>query len=101
MGDPRAVFLKSQVLVRWQYVTPVHVVAKIRAMHQTCSEPGKYLDCVLEHAEVSGITKEFSAMHQRPELLDPHDFLFHVEEDLRMLQADDPGESKESPSDDV
>lgn len=93
--DSRAAFLKSHVLIRWQYVTPVHAVAKIRAMHQTCSEPGKYLDCVLEHVEVSGITKEFSAMHQRPELLDPYDFLFHVEEDLRTLQAD----AKESNND--
>jgi hypothetical protein len=93
--DPRAVFLKSQVLVRWQYVTPIHAVAKIRAMHKTCSEPGKYLDCVLEHAEVSSITKEFSTMHRRPELLDPRDFIFHVEEDLRTLQADTEGNSQD------
>lgn len=85
--DPRTTFLKSQVLVRWNYVTPVHVVAKIRAMHQTCSKPGKYLDCVLEHAEVTSMTKEFSVMHQRPELLDPYDFIWHVEQDLRTLET--------------
>lgn len=75
--DSRA-FFKSAVVHKWQYVCPVQAVAKIRKMQQTCRDAG-YLECVLEHAEVSKIAREFSDMHNAPELADLDAFVHHVE----------------------
>ena len=85
--DPK-VFMKSTVLVKWRYVTPAHAARQIRQMRSTCSVAG-YLDCVLEHAEVSRITKEFAALHKAPHLADPDAFLRHFEEmDLVLAQEE-------------
>lgn len=72
--DPK-VFLKSSVVHRWQYVTPAQLAIKIRRMHATCGTTTRYLDCVLQHAEVSTLAKSFSELHEVPALADPEAFL--------------------------
>ncbi len=74
----RATFLKSCVLNRWSYVTPVQTAAKIRTMHTVC-KAGPYLDCVLEYAHVTKITSDFATLHKLPELSDPDVFLAAVD----------------------
>lgn len=86
--DPHT-FMKSSVLVKWQYVSPVQTVVKIRKMQHTCQNAG-YLDCVLEHAEVTRITRDFSALHKMPELAEPDVFVRHVESLEADLRAAEP-----------
>ena len=75
-------FLKSSVLSKgaqgWRYVTPVQTAQKIREMRRVCEE-GPYLDCVLDHAECSKITREFADMHKAPHLVDPDAFVAHLD----------------------
>lgn len=79
-------FLKSSVVVKWTYVTPVQTVQKIHKMRQTCNE-APYLDCVLEHAEVTAITREFSRMHRLDDIQDPEGFEQYVEECAKTEQT--------------
>ena len=71
-------FLRSTVLHKWSYVTPGQAAARIRAMHATC-RGGPYLDCVLEFAEVSRLSRGFAELHRRPDIADPQAFLEHFE----------------------
>lgn len=76
--DSRAAFLRSSVVHRWRYVTPAHLAVKIRRMHRTCVA-SRYLDCVLEHAEVCALSRQFSELHGMPDLADPETFLNHFD----------------------
>lgn len=71
-------FAKSSVLFKWTYVTPVQTIKRIQHMKVTCRE-APYLDCVLEYAEVSKITSDFSDLHKMPEIADPDAFMKHYE----------------------
>ena len=67
-------FAKSSVMFKWTYVTPALAVKRIQHMKLTCRE-APYLDCVLEYAEVSKITSDFSKLHKLPEIADPDAFV--------------------------
>ena len=67
-------FAKSSVMFKWTHVTPVQAVKRIQHMKLTCRE-APYLDCVLEYAEVSKITSDFSKLHKLPEIADPDAFV--------------------------
>jgi hypothetical protein len=74
---PKA-FLKSSVVVKWNYVTPVHVAHQIRQMRATC-RTGTFLDCLCEFHECSKITSKFAELHHLPGIRDPVDFLRYFE----------------------
>jgi hypothetical protein len=71
-------FATSSVLFKWTYVTPVQAVKRIERMKMTCRD-APYLDCVVEYAEVSKITADFSRLHKVPELADPDTFVEYYE----------------------
>jgi len=84
-------FIKSAIVVKWNYVTPVHAAQKIRIMRHTCTT-GPYLDCVLEYAEVSRLSEEFARLHEMPEIADPDIFL-HTFDEMHLVFAEDAPES--------
>ena len=64
----------TTVLVRWTYVTPAQARLKIRRMQRTCRK-GPFLDCLVEFAEATTITRAFAEALQDPSLEDPDEFL--------------------------
>jgi|APGre2960657444_1045066.scaffolds.fasta_scaffold84218_1 hypothetical protein len=75
----KAAFMKSSVVVKWNYVTPVNVAHQIRQMRATC-RTGTFLDCLVEFHEVSKITSKFAQLHDLPGIRDPVDFLRYFDE---------------------
>ena len=75
----KAAFMKSSVVIKWTYVTPVHVAHQIRAMRATC-HTGTFLDCLVEFHEVSKITSKFAQLHGLPGIADPVNFLRYFDE---------------------
>lgn len=75
---PKA-FLKSSVVVKCNYVTPVHVAKQIRQMRATC-RTGTFLDCLCEFHECSKITSKFADLHDLQSIRDPVIFLSFFDE---------------------
>lgn len=74
-------FTKSSVLFKCTYVTPIQTIKRIKNMKHICSM-GPYLECVVEYAEVSKITTEFSELHKLPKIADPDEFTKYYYESL-------------------
>ena len=85
---PKAAFLKSSVVVKWSYVSPLHVAKQIRHMRQTC-DSGTFLDCVVEYDAVRRVTGQFAALHSMPDIADPAAFLGFFEEVHLVRDVDD------------
>lgn len=81
-------FLKSTIVVKWTYVTPAHAIQKIHKMRKTCEE-APYLDCVLEHAEITNITKEFARMHKLEAIAELDWFEKYYDEVTTLADASD------------
>jgi len=75
----KAAFMKSSVVVKCNYVTPLHVAKQIRQMRQTC-RTGTFLDCLVEFHEISKITSKFAELHDLPGIRDPVDFLRYFDD---------------------
>lgn len=84
---PKA-FLKSSVVVKWNYVTPVHVAKQIRQMRQTC-QTGTFLDSICEFHECSKITSKFAELHDLQSIRDPVEFLSFFDEMNLVGDVDD------------
>ena len=74
----KAAFIKSSIIVKWNYVTPSHVATQIRQMRATC-RTGTFLDCLCEFHECSKITSKFAQLHELPGIRDPVEFLRYYE----------------------
>lgn len=71
------------VLHNYQYLTPRHVSIKIRQMKRICCQKQKYLDCCIQHAEVTHLCTQFSKILQIPEISDPEQFLqWYIQEEI-------------------
>lgn len=62
------------VLHGYRYVTPRDTARMILRANRVC-KTGKYLDCVVQWAEIKKITHAFAQVVQEPGLVEPETFL--------------------------